>query len=94
MQFSRDMNPETFKGNVQWTFTTVDAVNVGAETPRETSRPADFKYDGAKRSLEVRLPPDASASYRNVVVELRDGIAATDGARLKPWQLTFAFGAQ
>jgi hypothetical protein len=94
LQFSRDMNPETFKGNVQWTFTNVDAVNVGADTPREPSRPADFKYDGAKRSLEIRLPPDASASYRNVVVELREGIAATDGARLKPWQLTFAFGVQ
>jgi len=94
LQFSRDMNPETFKGNVQWTFTTVDAVNIGADTPREASRPADFKYDGAKRSLEIRLPPDASASYRNVIVELRDGIAATDGARLKPWQLTFVFGAQ
>ena len=94
LQFSRDMNPETFKGNVQWTFTTVDAVNTGADTPREASRPADFKYDGAKRSLEIRLPPDASASYRNVIVELRDGIAATDGARLKPWQLTFVFGAQ
>jgi hypothetical protein len=94
LQFSRDMNPETFKGNVQWTFTTVDAVNIGADTPREASRPADFKYDGAKRSLEIRLPPDASASYRNVIVELREGIAATDGARLKPWQLTFVFGAK
>jgi hypothetical protein len=29
-----------------------------------------------------------------VILELSDGIAATDGARLKPWQLTFAFGAQ
>lgn len=94
LQFSRDMNAETFKGNVQWTFTAVDAVNTGADTPREASRPANFKYDSAKRSLEIRLPPDASASYRNVIVELREGIAATDGALLKPWQLTFAFGAQ
>ena len=78
---------------MQWTFTTVDAVNIGPDTPRD-SRPADFKYDGAKRSLEIRLPPDASAWSRNVVVELRDGIAATDGACLKPWQLTFVFGAQ
>ena len=94
LQFSRDMNPETFKGNVLWTFLAADAVNTGADTPREAPRAADFKYDGAKRSLAIRLPPDASASYRNVVVELRDGIAATDGARLKPWQLTFVFGAQ
>jgi hypothetical protein len=29
-----------------------------------------------------------------VVLELRDGIAATDGAKLKPWQLTFMFGGK
>jgi hypothetical protein len=94
LQFSRDINPDTLKGNVRWTFTTADAVNVGPNTPREPHRQAEFKYDRAKRSLEIRLGPDASASYRNVIVELTDGIAATDGARLKPWQLTFSFGAQ
>ena len=92
LQFSRDMNPDTFKDNVRWTFTTVDAVNVGGSTPREADRPAEFKYDRAKRSLEIRLTLDDSATYRNVILELRDGIAATDGARLKPWQLTFASG--
>jgi hypothetical protein len=94
LQFSREMNADSFKGNVRWTFTAPDAVNVGPETPREADRVADFKYDGAKRSLEIRLPLDDSASYRNVVLELRDGIAATDGAKLKPWQLTFMFGGQ
>ena len=94
LQFSRDMNPDTFKDNVRWTFTTVDSVNTGGSTPREADRPAEFKYDRAKRSLEIRLTLDGSATYRNVIVELRDGIAATDGARLKPWQLTFALGAQ
>ena len=94
LQFSREMNPDSFKGNVRWTFIAPDAVNVGASTPREADRVADFKYDGAKRSLEVRLPIDDSATYRNVVLELRDGIAATDGAKLKPWQLTFSFGGQ
>lgn len=94
LQFSREMNPDSFKGNVRWTFMAADAVNAGASTPREPDRMAEFKYDGAKRSLEVRLPLDDSATYRNVVLELRDGIAATDGAKLKPWQLTFSFGGQ
>jgi hypothetical protein len=94
LQFSRDMNPDTFKGNVRWAFTAVDAVNLGPGTPREADRLAEFKYDRARRALEVRLTLDDSATYRNVVLELRDGIAATDGARLKPWQLTFAFGGQ
>ena len=94
LQFSRDMNPDTFKGLVRWSFTAADAVNVGGSTPREPEREPAFKYDRAKRSLEIRLPLDDEAIFRNVVIELRDGIAATDGARLKPWQLTFVFGAK
>jgi hypothetical protein len=94
LQFSREMNAETFKGNVRWTFIAADAVNVGGATPREPDRAADFKYDGAKRALEIRLPVDDGATYRNVILELRDGIAATDGAKLKPWQLMFTFGGQ
>ena len=94
LQFSREMNPDSFKGNVRWTFTAADAVNTGGVTPREPARQADFKYDRAKRSLEIRLTLNDGASYRNVIVELADGIAATDGAKLKPWELTFSFGAQ
>ena len=94
LQFSRDINPDTLKGHVRWTLMTADAVNVGPSTPREPERHAEFKYDRAKRSLEIRLAPDASATYRNVIVELLEGVAATDGAKLKPWQLTFSFGAQ
>ena len=94
LQFSREMNPDTFKDNVRWTFTTVDSVSTGAGTPREADRIPEFKYDRAKRSLEIRLTLNDSASYRNIILELRDGIAATDGAKLKPWQLTFVFGAQ
>lgn len=93
LQFSREMNPDTFKGNVRWSFGAADAVDVGAGTPQEPARQPEFKYDRAKRSLEIRLTVDGSATFRNVVVELLEGIAATDGAPLKPWQLTFAFGA-
>lgn len=94
LQFSREMNPDTFKDNVRWMFTNADAVNTGPGTPREAARTPEFKYDAGKRSLEIRLRLDDGASYRNVILELRDGIAATDGAKLKPWQLTFVFGAQ
>jgi hypothetical protein len=92
LQFSREMNPDTFKGNVRWSFTAVDAVDVGAATAREAPRQPEFKYDRVKRALEIRLTLDASATYRSVTIELLDGIAATDGARLKPWHLTFVFG--
>jgi hypothetical protein len=94
LQFSRDMNPDSFKGNVRWSYAAADAVNVGPNTPRETARNPSFKYDRARRALEIQLNIDQSAPYRDVIVELVEGIAATDGARLKPWSLTFAFGGQ
>ena len=94
LQFSRDMNPDTFKGNVRWSYTAADAVSVGQTTPREAPRSPQFKYDRARRALELQLGVDESAPYRDVIVELLDGIAATDGARLKPWSLRFSFGGQ
>jgi hypothetical protein len=94
LQFSRDMNPDTFKGNVRWSYSAPETAVVTAAPTGEAARTAEVKYDRARRALEIRLPLDDSAAYRNVVVELIDGIAATDGAKLKPWRLTFAFGGQ
>jgi hypothetical protein len=94
LQFSRDMNPDSFKGNVRWSYTAATAANVGPTASRESARDAQFKYDRARRALEIRLDLDESAPFRSVVVELLDGIAATDGAKLKPWSLTFALGGQ
>lgn len=92
VQFSRDMNPDTFNGRVRWSFTTVNAANVGVTTPLEAPRIPQFKYDSARRALEFALTLDQPAFYRSVRIELLDGIAATDGAALKPWTLTFTFG--
>jgi hypothetical protein len=94
LQFSRDMNPDSFKGHVRWRFTTGDAVNSGSAATADAPRDAQFKYDRARRSLEIQISTDESAAYRDVVVELLEGIAATDGAKLKPWSLTFSFGAK
>ena len=92
IQFSRDMNAESFTGHVRWTFTAAEGGT--AKPPREADRHPEYKYDAARRALEIRLDTDDSASYRNVVVELVDGISAADGAKLAQWQLTFSFGAQ
>jgi hypothetical protein len=87
------MNADGFKDHVRWSYVASDAVAVGAAPPTEPPRQPQFRYDGAKRSLEIRLDAE-DAAYRDVVVELLDGIAATDGARLKPWTLRFSFGGQ
>ena len=54
LQFSREMNPDTFKGNVRWTFTTVDAVNVGAEHAAR-SRPASPSSSTTAQSARSRF---------------------------------------
>ena len=94
LQFSRDMNPDSFKSNVRWSFISGDAKSAGAMTPSDDARAPQFKYDRARRALEISLDLNESAPYRNVVVELLDGVAATDGAKLAPWKLTFSFGAK
>jgi Big-like domain-containing protein len=94
LQFSRDMNPESFKGHLRWNYVAPDAVAIGPSASTDPARQPQYRYDGAKRSLEIRLDSDELSRYRDVVVELLDGIAATDGAKLKPWKLTFSFGGQ
>jgi hypothetical protein len=92
IQFSRDMDAETFKGRILWSFTAPDAVTPGQSL--EAAKEAPFKYDRAKRSLEIRIDGGDTARYKQVVLELADGIAATDGAKLKPWKLTFSFAGE
>jgi hypothetical protein len=30
--------------------------------------------------------------FRNIVLEITDSVTATDGAKLKPWTISFSFG--
>jgi Big-like domain-containing protein len=85
LQFSRDMNPDTFKGRVRWRYSDAAA---GAAIS------SGVDYDRSKRSLEIKLSPEEASKYRDVVIELDEGIAATDGAKLAPWKLGFMFGGQ
>jgi hypothetical protein len=88
LQFSRDINPDSLKGNVRWHY--------GASDSREELPQAKLsvRYERATRSVEIKVDADDLARYKNVVLELGDGVAATDGARLKPWTITFSFGGQ
>jgi len=94
LQFSRDMNPDSFKGRIRWAFASPEPGPAGAAQSSEAERHVDYKYDRAKRSLEIRLGLDDSAAYKAIVLELLEGISASDGAMLKPWHLTFSFGPQ
>jgi Bacterial Ig-like domain len=88
LQFSRDMNPASFKGNVHWSYP-------ASESPEEPPQAKlSVQYERANRSVEIKIDAADLVRFRNVVVELTDDISATDGARLKPWKMTFAFGGQ
>ncbi len=79
-QFSRDMNPDSFAGNVRAAYVgTAGALDL---TPEYRSR---------NRVLNVQFA-EPLLPYRPVVVTLGDGIEAMDGAALIPYTLRFATG--
>jgi hypothetical protein len=88
LQFSRDMDPASFKGNVHWHYAASDS--------REEMPQANLtvRYEKANRSLEVKITADDLTRFRNIALELTDSIVATDGAKLKPWSAAFTFGGQ
>ncbi len=79
-QFSRDMNPESFAGNVR-------AAYVGAEGALDLTT----EYRPRNRVLNVQLV-EPLLPYRPVAVTLGGGIEAVDGAALIPYTLRFATG--
>jgi Bacterial Ig-like domain len=88
LQFSRDINPETLNGNIRWHYVASDS------REQLPTNKISAKYDRANRSAEIAIEADQLGRYRNVVLELGDGIQATDGAPLKPWSIAFTFGGQ
>jgi hypothetical protein len=95
LQFSRDMNPESFKGRVHWHYQSVATPGQPpVEVTSERATASQVGYDGSKRSLEIRINADEAAKYQDVYVQLDEGIVATDGAKLAPWKLSFILGAQ
>ena len=88
IQFSRDMNPEGFAGKIKWAYAASDAHE---ELP---AGKLSVKYDRANRSVEIRIDDADQVKFRNVAIELDDSITASDGARLKPWSMTFTFAGE
>ncbi len=85
-QFSRDMNPDSFAGNVR-------AGYVGAAGPDGAGGGLDLavEYRARNRVLSVQFA-EPLLPYRPVAVTLGDGIEALDGAALVPHTLRFATG--
>ena len=89
IQFSRDLDPESFEDQVRIRYHGKETLERGAFPPP----PIEFDVEYLKRNrvLEIHFT-EPLERFRTVEVELLDGITATDGAVLPPWTLTFALG--
>jgi hypothetical protein len=89
IQFSRDINPATLRGNIRVTYTDADPAD-----PRSAVEPAEFstQYLPGTRVLQLRFAAPL-APFKTVRVELLEAVMGADGQSLKPWTLMFQTGA-
>jgi hypothetical protein len=86
IQFSRDIDPATFKGHVQ-----VAYANTPAGTPPAPAVEFTTQYNGGNRELTIHFTQPLER-FRHVVVTLDAGVLGTDKQPLKPWTLNFDTG--
>lgn len=89
IQFSRDMAPESFKGQVTARYDAAEAVERGI--PPVSPPDFSYTYDAGRRVLELRFT-NPFERFRTVVIGLGDGIMAFDKQPLKPFELRFTIG--
>ena len=87
IQFSRDLDPATFKGQIRVTYVDPSGADRGG------IQPVDFttQYAAFNRVLEVKFVKPLER-FRTLKVELLEGILGTDRQQLKPWALQFSLG--
>jgi hypothetical protein len=89
IQFSRDIDPQSFRGRVSVTYAGAESAERGEPQPPAVS--AQLRYDPGARVLSIVFSAPLER-FRTVIVDLQEGITGTDGAPLKPWKLTFSVG--
>ena len=89
VQFSRDMDRESFDGNIHVGYAGSDSEPAGDAAPAALI--FESEYHGRNRVVEIRFE-DELDQFRVVEVHLLEGITANDGAPLPPWTLSFMTG--
>jgi hypothetical protein len=90
VQFSRDMDPRSFRNQVRAAYAGPPAV-VGPAEP-QASIEFSTEYVEGNRVLEIRFTNPLDP-FRAVRIELLDGIRSSEGQALTPWTLTFTVGS-
>jgi hypothetical protein len=89
IQFSRDLDPTTVKGNVRARYLESQTADRGEPATPIAEFIADYRR--ANRVLELRFVKPLER-FRTIVIELSDGILGTDKQPLRPWTLRFDVG--
>jgi hypothetical protein len=85
IQFSKGLDPSSLKGRVRIAYADPDV----AGAPPVTLPEPRVTYDGSTQAMEITFSAPFEP-FRQVRVELLDGIKAFDGAPVVPWALTFS----
>jgi hypothetical protein len=89
IQFSRDIDPTSFRGHVRISYAGGESAERGEPQPPPIN--AEPRYDPGSRVLDIGFTTPLER-FRTMKVELMEGIVGTDGAPLQPWTLTFSLG--
>lgn len=89
IQFSRDVDPATVKGNVSVTYAPVETR--APSEPIKATAEFTTQYLPGMRVLELRFV-NGLERFRTVTIELKEGILGTDKQPLVPWKLVFQTG--
>ena len=89
VQFSRDINTDTLKGNVRIGYSTAQATERGE--PQAPSLSAKLNYNRGTRVMDIVFD-EPLERFRTIRVSLGEGVMGTDGQALKPYTLVFTLG--
>jgi Bacterial Ig-like domain len=89
IQFSRGLNAASIKDRVFVRYSESESKERGEAQPPAVAFEASYDVD--RRSIVIQ-PTQRLERFRHVIVELLEGIEATDGSVLKGWRLNFNTG--
>lgn len=91
IQFSRDMDPDSFEGQVRVAYEQQAPSGASRDKAKDVVMLATLSYDAGQRVLEIALS-EPLPPFTPVQVTLGKGIVSTTGEALAPWTLTFTTG--